>query len=349
LTTNLRRKLAIGFALGFVVLIGLVLLADVRQVARLLHDFRWAWLPAILSLTLVNYLLRGLRFHYYLRLIGLKNIPFWTSLRVFIGGFSLTLTPGKVGELIRVVWLKNLAGADPVRVAPSTIVDRIVDGLAMAILALLGALVYPQYRPAVLTIFGLIVGVVIISQIRSLALWCLDLGARLPLISRFANGLRKLYDSTYELLRVKNLAIGVGLGLISWSSEGMAFFLVLVGLGTPATFELALLAIFILALSSILGGASTLPGGLGAAEATMAGALVVLIGLSPEVAATATLLIRFFTLWFGVGLGILTVVIWRKMLFEAGDETAATANQSPAKPADETEFGESDLIYEQSG
>ncbi len=196
-----------------------------------------------------------------------------------------------------------------------------------------------------LTIFGLIVGVVIVSQVRPLALWCLDLGARLPVISRFANGLRKLYDSTYELLRFKNLVIGVGLGLISWSSEGVAFFLVLVGLGVPASFELVLLAIFILALSSILGGASTLPGGLGAAEATMAGALVVLVGLSQEVAATATLLIRFFTLWFGVGLGILTVVIWRKMLFGAGD----AAEQRSVRPEDGAEFEEGDLIYEQSG
>jgi uncharacterized protein (TIRG00374 family) len=153
----------------------------------------------------------------------------------------------------------------------------------------------------VLSIFALLVGVVIVSQIRPLALWCLDLGAKLPVISRFATGLRKLYESTYELLRLKTLLIGVGLGLISWSSEGVAFFLVLVGLGVPASFELVLLAIFILALSSILGGASTLPGGLGAAEATMAGTLVVLVGLSQEVAATATLLIRFFTLWFGVG------------------------------------------------
>ena len=122
---NLGRKLVLGFGLGFAVLIGLVLYADIRQVSRLLQDFRWSLLPAILGLTLLNYFLRGVRFHYYLRQIGLKNISLWTSLRVFIGGFSLTLTPGKVGELIRVIWLKNLTGASPALTAPSTVVDRI--------------------------------------------------------------------------------------------------------------------------------------------------------------------------------------------------------------------------------
>jgi uncharacterized protein (TIRG00374 family) len=202
----------------------------------------------------------------------------------------------------------------------------------------------------VLSIFTLIVGVVIISQIRPLALWCLDLGEKLPVISRFANGLRKLYDSTYELLRFKNLVVGVGLGLISWSAEGVAFFLVLVGLGVPASFDLVLLTIFILALSSILGGASTLPGGLGAAEATMTGMLMVLVGLSEEVAVTATLLIRFFTLWFGVSLGILTVVIWHKLLF-GSQESAPEQRPLPAGVASEdgAEFGESELLYDQTG
>mgnify|MGYP005844551441 CR=1 FL=1 len=313
---NLHRKLIIGFGLGLAVLLGLILYADLQQVTQLLQNFQWRLLPAILGLTLLNYLLRGVPFHYYLRQIGVANLSFWTSLRVFIGGFALTVTPGKVGELIRVIWLKNLTGASPAQTAPSTVVDRIVDGLAMAILALLGVLVYPQYRAGVLSIVAVIVGLVVISQIRPLALWLLNRGEQIPLVSRFVHPLRELYESTYELLRLKNLLVGMGIGLVSWSAEGIAFYLVLVGLGVAPSPNLALLAIFILSLSSILGGTSGLPGGLGAAEAIMTGMLQLLVGLPEDVAATATLLIRFFTLWFAVGLGIMTVLIWRKLLFE---------------------------------
>ena len=346
MVNNLPRKLIIGFGLGLVVLLGLILYADLRQVAQLLQNFYWQLLPAILGLTLLNYLLRGVRFHYYLRQIGLKNISFWISLRVFIGGFALTITPGKVGELIRVIWLKNLTGANPAQTAPSTVVDRLADGLAMAILALLGALVYPQYRSAVLSVLGGIIVVVVISQIRPLALWLLNLGEKLPVVSRFAHPLRELYDSTYELLRLKNLLVGVGIGLVSWSAEGLAFFLVLVGLGVPATFNLALLAVFILALSSILGGASSLPGGLGAAEVIMTGMLQILVGLSEDVAATATLLIRFFTLWFAVSLGILTVVIWRKLLFDS--RAPESALPVAVEQAEAGQRREHELAYDQT-
>lgn len=342
---HLKRKLLIGFGLGFAVFAGLILYADLREVTHLLKGFQWQLLPAILGLTLVNYFLRGLRFHYYLGQIGVKNITVWTSMRIFIGGFALTLTPGKVGELIRVVWLKNLTGADPVKVAPSTIVDRIVDGLAMAILALFGAMVYPHYRWAVFVILGVIIGGVAISQIRPLALWLLRQAARLPLAPKFVPPLHALYDNTYELLRFKNLLVGLGIGLISWSCEGLAFYLVLRGLDVPNSFQLVLLANFTLALSSILGGVSSMPGGLGAAEASMTGMLQVMSGLPENLAATATLLIRFFTLWFGVSLGALTMLIWRNLLFQ-------TPAAAPHPATDDTpphrDFAESELSYEQS-
>ena len=53
------------------------------------------------------------------------------------------------------------------------------------------------------------------------------------------------------------------------------------------------------------GSGSALPGGLVAADGSIAGMLALLLGLSAATAASATLLIRFATLWFGVGLGLL--------------------------------------------
>jgi uncharacterized protein (TIRG00374 family) len=314
LTSDMKRKLAFGLGLAMVVFIGLLLYGDVRAISRLLQDFTWSLIPAIFGLTVINYLLRAGRFHYYLRQIGVTNSSFWTSVRVFMGGFALTLTPGKVGELVRVLWLKNIAGAEPARTAPSILVDRVVDGLAMAILALLGTVAYPRLWPAVAVIMAGLVAAIIVIQIRPLVYWFLRWGERLPLIARFAHHLHALYESTYELLRLKNLLLGLAVGLLAWIAEGAAFYLVLVGLGAPPTVNLLLLAIFTLAVGALLGGASSLPGGLGATEVSMTGILQTVVGLPDEVAATAVLLIRFFTLWSGVGLGVLIVLIWRKML-----------------------------------
>ena len=340
MTSDLKRKLLFGFGLAILVLIGLLFYGDVQEISHLLQNFTWRLLPAILALTTLNYFLRGVRFHYYLRQVGVINISLWTSLRVFVGGFSLSLTPGKLGEFIRLYWLKNIADASPARTAPTIIVDRIIDGLAMAILASIGLLAYPQFWPAVMLILLILVMGIIIIQIRPLALWFLRLGEKLPLVSRFIHQLHLLYESTYELLRLKNFLVGLGIGLTVWTAQGIAFYLVLIGLGATGTSGLMLLAIFTVAVGAILGSVSSLPGGLGATEASMTIILRTAVGLSANIAAAATILIRFFTLWFGVILGVVTVIIWRKMLFGVSDMRVENIA---------SELIDSDLTYEQPG
>ena len=57
-----------------------------------------------------------------------------------------------------------------------------------------------------------------------------------------------------------------------------------------------------------MGSASLLPGGIGAAEGTVAAVLDLVARQPRDVAAAATLLIRVCTLWFGVALGAAALV-----------------------------------------
>ncbi len=316
---NLRNKIVVGIIFGALVMVGLGMYADFTEMARLLRAFRWALLPAAIGLTVVNYLLRFTKWHFYMHQIGVKNLSWWADLRVFLGGFGFSLTPGKSGELVRLLWLKNLANVHPARTAPVALAERLTDGIAMAILALIGGLIYPQFTAAALTIGAVLVVAVIVIQIRPLALWALGIGERLPLVNRIAHHLHELYESAYALLRLKNLLIAVTLGTMAWVSEGVALYLVLRGLGMDVSAQLALLSIFILAFASVAGGASGVPGGLGVTEGGLTGMLQLLAGASENLAATATLLIRFATMWFGVVLGLAIQAIWRDFLYGESD------------------------------
>jgi uncharacterized protein (TIRG00374 family) len=86
-------------------------------------------------------------------------------------------------------------------------------------------------------------------------------------------------------------------------------------LGGPEGWETLSIAVFVLAFSTVIGAVSALPGGLGAAEASIAGMLIFLIGAPKETATAATLLIRFATLWFAVFLGLITWGASWKTLF----------------------------------
>jgi glycosyltransferase 2 family protein len=59
-----------------------------------------------------------------------------------------------------------------------------------------------------------------------------------------------------------------------------------------------------------VGSASGLPGGLGAAEGSVLGLTLLLVSTSAALGAAATLLIRFCTLWFGLGLGVIALLVF---------------------------------------
>ncbi len=301
---DLRRRLAAGLVFGFLVVLAVALLGDVRQVRAHLAGFTWSLVPAILGCTLFNYVLRFAKWHYFLGQIGARSIAWPESARLFVAGFPLAVTPGKVGEALKGVWIHQRSGVPIAQAVPVVVAERISDGLAVLMLSAVGVLAYPAYGPAFAVVLGLLLALVAASQIRPLALWALRLAEGLPLLRTYTRQLHTFYEGTYMLFRPRATLLAVMLGTLAWLGEGVAMYLVLRGLGVAAGWLTLGLSVFVLSFSTVVGAVSALPGGLGAAEASIAGMLGLLLRLPGDTAAAATLLIRFGTLWFGVTLGL---------------------------------------------
>ena len=157
----------------------------------------------------------------------------------------------------------------------------------------------------------LTLAVILIIQNRQLSLALLGMGERIPMISRMAHLIRSFYESSYTLFQWRPLLLAILIGLISWSGECGALFFVYAGLGITMSVDLFIKSMFILAVSSLVGSASGLPGGLGTADGSMLGLTHLLITSSKAIAGAATLLIRLCTLWFGLGLGVIALVLFR--------------------------------------
>ncbi len=277
------------------------------ELAGTLRRFDWRLMPIIIGLTLANYLLRFGKWQFYLRWLKVDLISTRMSLGIFFAGFSMAVTPGKVGEFLKAYLLRRATRVPVATTAPVILVERLTDGMAMLALAAAGlATVRYGWQLLVIMALGTAAGVFVLQR-RTLVLGLLNRLEHLPLLSSRAHLLRAFYESTYLLLRPGNLLIATGIGVVSWSGECLAFALILTGLGLPFSWSLLATATFILATATIAGTISMLPGGLGAAEASIAGLLLLLVGdprMTPELAAAATLLVRFATLWFGVLLGM---------------------------------------------
>ena len=324
-----RKRLGIqllwSLLLALIVYMALILYGDWRQLSARLADFPWGWLPPAVGLTLVNFGVRLLKWHWYLRLID-TPISFDQSARIYGVSFLMMMTPGKVGEFLRAFMVRNVSGVPVSVVAPVVLAERMTDGLAMILLAGIGLLAVEDAAiraAAVLALAG-IAAIIVCIQIRPLAKACLAMGHRLPLVNRFADKLAAFYESSYHILKPKYLLISVLVGLVSWASQGLAFYLVMLGFGVAAGFDTMLASVSIFNISAVVGAVVATPGGLGGVEGSLAALSSQILMLTRSEAAAAALLIRFITLWFAVALGLVCLALWPHLLTsqeEAKSET----------------------------
>ncbi len=312
--TDLKSKFIVSLVFGLLVLAALAFVSDLPQTLTALAHFDWAYLPLVLLLTFLNYSLRFVKWQWYLRLIGARP-PLERSLSIFASAMSMVMTPAKVGEFLKAYMLRVTDAVPIARSAPIILAERITDGLAMIVLSIVGLAYYQAAWPVLAFLIAGMGGAALVVQSRRLSLRLLDIGERLPLESRVSHHLHELYESSYILFHWRNLLPSIALGIVSWTGECVAFYLVLIGLGIAPSTTLFLQATFIFAFSTVVGAVSALPGGLGAADASIGGLLVLVVGLSKELSVAATLLIRLCTLWFGVGIGLVALFAYRKRFF----------------------------------
>ncbi len=255
---------------------------------------------ALLALSLVNYLARALRWHLYARRLGLGT-GLVQDLRHFLGGFAMSVTPGRVGELVRMRWIRRETGWSFERSAPLMLADRASDLAAMGLLLALTLALSSRGIAFGLPVAMLaLTGAAIVT--RPLLLTAIA-GIGYRSTGRFGRLFVRIRRAARSLARFSApgiVAVTLLLGALGWLAEGLAFHLLLVWMGADIGLATAT-AIFI--FSALAGGLTGAPGGVGGAEAAMV-ALLVIEGVAMEVSLPATAIIRLTTLWFAIGIGL---------------------------------------------
>jgi len=315
MSPDLRKKLIWSLVGALLLYVVLALWSDWQELAAALRAFPWQWLPLILALTLVNYVLRVFRWHWWLELVGVR-ISRWDSARIFGVGSLMVMTPGKVGELLKSYMVKNVTGTPISVTAPVIVSERIIDGIAMLLLASIGLVAFPEPRAQLVAVVLLIVFVagIIVIQIRPLALKMLAIAHRIPVVHKFSDSLFAVYDSSYTILRPVPLLLALTVGIICWGTSGLAFGVVLVGFGAPLDWQTASMGVFIFNISTVIGAIFAMPGGLGGFEGSAVFWTIRLFGMTTATATAAALLIRFSTLWLGVAIGVVSFLLWSDLL-----------------------------------
>jgi uncharacterized membrane protein YbhN (UPF0104 family) len=333
--SRLWRRTLFGVAFGLLLYAAASLWLGLSTLGSSLTAFHWSSLALALSLSCLNYAVRFGKWELCLRWLAIRRqgpgmaprLSVRRSGLIYLAGLSMSVTPAKLGEVLRSVLLQASDGVPTARTAPIVIVDRLTDVVALALLCLAGVSGRREYWPAVGTAAGLVlVGVLVLGRPR-LAGGLVRVLARLPGLGRALARAQPAVESSARLLAPGRLLALSGLSLLGWGLECVGYWAILHGFaGVDADLELCT---FLWSATTLVGALSFLPGGLGATEGSLALLAARLVaGLSQATAVASTLLIRAATLWWGELVGATAL-----LLLLRDPKLRARAHEDLADPA----------------
>ena len=281
--------------------------ADYEKVISSFNNFNWHLLPILLALSFGNYISRFFKWEYYLKIIDVQLHKI-DSLSIFMSGLIMSVTPGKMGELLKSYLVKQVNGTSISKTAPIVFAERATDFLSLTILALAGAYFY-NYGKNIILIIGVIItaGLIIISN-KKLFYKIISTFSNIGFISKHIVKIKTAYESSSKLLSLTPLLLMTLLSIVSWGFECFGYYLIL----TNFEIEIDVLwAFFSYSFATIVGALSMMPGGLGVTEGSLT-LMLVQKGLSEHNAFAATFIVRAVTLWFAVLVGAISVLFYQK-------------------------------------
>jgi uncharacterized protein (TIRG00374 family) len=307
---NLKKqegKIVIIFILTLVVYLIFILFSDIHKIGLISEHFKWSIIPLLLLTTLCNYFFRALRFYFYLRQINIF-ISFKRAFSIFLSGLSMTVTPGKSGEIVKAYLLKKTHDVSVSEILPLLIIERMTDGIAMLILGLGGISLLSNSTLffAAASLFVLLFIVFLRSRKFILPI-IYNLEKKFPKF-KLLTFFETFFENSRTLVSFKNLTLGIGIGCIAWAFEGYALYIIIREFIPLELLSGISKSLFIFSFSSIAGFFVLIPGGIGVAEGSISYFLTHFFSLENAQAVFITILFRFITLWFGVCLGLVMLV-----------------------------------------
>ena len=304
---KLKQKVIISVVIAGVLYLAFTIYADFTQVLTAFGKFNLLLLPLLLVLSFLNYFARFLKWDYYLSIVKVK-MKKNDSLSTFMSGLIMSVTPAKLGEVLKSVLVKEITG-DPIsKTAPIILAERVTDFLSLLMIAIVGAFVFDYGGNFTIIVAAFFALLIIIISNKKIALPIINFSERIPFLKKYIHHIHSAYESSYQLLKLKPLILMTILSLISWGFECMGYYLILINFDADFGF---LWASFSYSFSTIVGAISMLPGGLGLTEGSLT-YLLIQKGIAADISVATTFIVRAVTLWFAVLVGIVSLSFYQK-------------------------------------
>jgi glycosyltransferase 2 family protein len=315
------RRLVVAMLLGIAVYGAFAFYTGISRMGESLASYGWTTFLIALALASGNYGVRFFKWQYYLRRLGITGVGALDSLLVFLSGFVLTVTPGKVGEVFKSAVLWKTHDVPVARTAPIVVAERLTDAIGVIVLIVLGSTAFAGGLAWVFAgTLAVACGLVAIVWERPVLSVLGRLERGQGRIARLAPRLREAYASLRVVAGPAALLIPTSLSVLAWAAEGVAMWVILRGFRAEIALERAM---FFYSTATLAGALVPLPGGLGVVEGMIREQLVRISNVPDGPATAAMMLIRFATLWWAVLVGFAALAVLRlRYPHKLGDASA---------------------------
>ncbi|MCE1190262.1 MAG: flippase-like domain-containing protein [Ignavibacteria bacterium] len=304
---KIKKNIFLSIAAAGAIYIIFIVYADYKQLTQLLSNLTIGFVLLVLSLSFTNYLFRFAKWHYYLHELRIK-LSVRDSFSVFMSGLVMSITPGKMGELLKSYLVKQICGEPISKTAPIVFAERITDFLSLVFIAVIGAYQFDFGKEITIGVGVFFTSLVLIISQRRLVYSIFHTLQRFHFVEKHLSKLINAYESSYSLLQFRPLVLMTLVSIGSWFFECLGYYLILRNFGVTVSM---LWASFAYAFGTIAGAITMLPAGLGVTEGSLT-FLVINQHYAKDVAVATTFLIRVATLWFAVIVGICSVILYQK-------------------------------------
>ena len=276
--------------------------SDFEEISSNMEEFEFTLLPIIFLFSFGAYSITSLRQRILLKKIGIV-ISLKENFLLYLAGLSMIVTPGGLGETIKSYYLKKRFGYGISKTFPLVFVERYQD-LITLVIVLSFALIFIQIHEVMIldiTVICVIIISYIIFRAKKLFVKIINFLKKISRLRKFGDSMSESYEGFYSMTEGKTMIKCAAVGIVSWTLEAIAVYLVFLAFNI----ELGFILTIIIAYAAILfGGVSLLPGGVGLTEIS-ATTLLTKEGVELSLATSIIIMMRIVTIWFYTATGFI--------------------------------------------
>lgn len=283
--------------------IGFFMISDLNTIQNKILEMNLSYLPIIVILAPISWFIIYLRWHLLLRNSNI-SIPFNDNFKIFLSGYAMSATPGKIGEIIKSQLLHSKYNIPKKQSLPIIISEQFYNLIGILFISMLG-LYYFDFSLYVLLSVGTVTGLIyVLLNSQKFLQKAINIFSKIKFLQKYTEGMTDSHLTLKKSINGKIFFISSLLSIIFWLIESLIVYLVLHSFGIFSLEFLELSATY--TTSIIIGVASFLPMGIGVVEGSLAG-FFSFHGIELSLALTLVIFIRIFTRWYGVAIGLISM------------------------------------------